>query len=104
MNLLDETVADLKEYGYTPKNVIAVGDLDEGYSTWDDFALRAKKINYDNRYGAVEINPDLTIWLDDGRFFERQEYNGSELWWRRSTCVPILPEKGKYNILYKEEE
>ena len=103
MNLLDETVADLKEYGYTPKNVIAVGDLDKGYSTWDDFALRAKKINYDNRYGAVEINTDLTIWLDDGRFFERQEYDGFEWWWRL-TGVPKLPKKGKYIILYGEEE
>ena len=43
MNLLDEAVADLKEYGYTPKNVIAVGDWSQGYSTWDDFALWAKK-------------------------------------------------------------
>ena len=103
MNLLDETVKDLKKYGYTPKNVIAVGDWNEGYSTWDDFASRAKKINYDNSYGAVEINPDLTIWLDNGNFFERQEYDGFEWWWRL-TGTPALPKKGKYNILYEEEE
>lgn len=102
MNLLDETVVDLKECGYTPKNVIAVGDWSQGYSTWDDFALRAKKINYDNSYGAVEINTDLIIWLDDGRFFERREYDGSE-WWELSS-VPKLPQKGKYSILYGEEE
>ena len=102
MNLLDETIADLKEYGYTPQNVIAVGDWNEGYSTWDDFESRAKKINYDNSYGAVEINTNLTIWLDDRNFFERQEYDGSE-WWRL-TGTPLLPKKGKYNILYEEEK
>lgn len=102
MNLLEETVENLKACGYTPQNVIAVGDWDWGYSTWDDFALRAGKINYNNGYGPVEINTDLTIWLDDGKFFERQEYDGSE-WWCLSG-VPELPQKGKYVILYGEEE
>lgn len=100
MNLLDETVEDLKVCGYTPQNVIAVGDRNKGYSTWDDFALRAEKINYDNSYGAVCINTDLTIWLDDGKFFERQEYDGLE-WWRL-IGTPSFPEKGKYAILYGE--
>ena len=52
--------------------------------------------------GAITSFCDRVIWLDDGKFFERQAYDGLE-WWRL-IGVPILPKKRKYNILYGEEK
>ena len=44
--------------------------------------------NYDAGYGGQEL--DGTIWLEDGRWLTRGEYDGSE-WWVLHT-VPPIPE------------
>lgn len=51
------------------------------------------KINfeYDDGYGGQFLYG--TVWLDDGSWLERGEYDGSE-WWEHKTC-PDIPNECK---------
>ena len=51
---------------------------------WESF-LNALDFKYDASYGAQGLFG--TVWLDDGLWLERGEYDGSE-WWE----LPELPE------------
>ena len=44
---------------------------------------------YDNGYGGQELFG--TVWLTDGTWLERGEYDGSE-WWEHKVC-PEIPEE-----------
>lgn len=63
--------------------------LKEGYST-QDFSefISEMDFNYDNGFGLQEL--DGTIWLMDGTWCTREEYDGSE-WWRYNKS-PTIPE------------
>ena len=62
--------------------------------TEEEFQQFLKDIdrNYDNGYGGQELYG--IIWLEDGTWLDRGEYDGSE-WWAYQRC-PIIP-----NILIK---
>lgn len=44
---------------------------------------------YDDGYGSQEL--DGTVWLQDGTWLDRGEYDGSEWWAHR--MLPIIPHK-----------
>ena len=46
--------------------------------------------DYDSGYGTQHVFG--VVWLDDGTWLERREYDGSERWVRRD-CPP-LPQRG----------
>lgn len=45
-----------------------------------------KAVDYDDGYGGQELFG--TIWLKDGSWYERAEYDGSE-WWVHRVCPPL---------------
>jgi hypothetical protein len=51
--------------------------------------LKALDFKYDNGYGGQQLSGE--IWLDDGTWMERGEYDGSE-WWEHRIC-PDIPEE-----------
>lgn len=90
MNLLKETIDELKASGKTESDVLWVGRSYRDYSrypeyecviyksTWEDFRSKAN-FEYDNGYGSNEIPMDLIVVGKDF-WLERAEYDGSE-WW-----------------------
>lgn len=84
MNLLKETIEDLKDHGLTEKDVLWVGSHN-AWITWENFKQIAD-IEYDSGYGSVEIPLDLMI-VGDGWWMERNEYDGSEGWQVRRTIT-----------------
>jgi hypothetical protein len=61
--------------------------LKEGYTEeeYNDF-LSKLDFEYDSGYGIQVL--DGTIWMQDGTWFDRGEYDGSE-WWAKRECPPI---------------
>ncbi len=53
--------------------------------------LNSLNFTYDNGFGGQELFG--TVWLNDGTWLERDEYDGSE-WWEHSKC-PEIPEELK---------
>lgn len=80
MNLGAETREVLDRYGYKLADVVSVTGCSQDAWTIENFLEVADGIEYDESYGAQEVNEMLTIWLADGSRFERGEYDGSE-WW-----------------------
>lgn len=80
MNLLKETIENIKDSGHKIEDIIFIGSEDSGHCcTWDQFKELAD-IEYDNGYGGQEIARDLIIVFSDGSRMWRNEYDGSE-WW-----------------------
>lgn len=89
MNLLTETIEDIKESGHSIKDVHFIGSKDGKYSiTWQEFEQLAD-IEYDNGYGAPEVATDLIIQFTDRSYLQRNEYDGSE-WWSYPKPLPLL--------------
>lgn len=79
MNLLEETIAVLKDYRKTPADVYWVGSSVSTYKTsWENFAAIANVI-YDDGWGSAEVSQALII-VGNTWWLERGEYDGSE-WW-----------------------
>jgi hypothetical protein len=80
MNLLEETIEDIKSSGHTEKDIIFIGSEQSGHScSWEEFKTLAD-IEYDCGFGAQEIATDLIIAFEDGSKMWRHEYDGSERW------------------------
>lgn len=77
-NLLQETLDDLERNHKTSQDVLFVANNDT-FCTWNQFEKVAKNYNYDNGFGGVEVDINLTIVGDDW-WLERHAYDGSE-WW-----------------------
>ena len=78
-------------YGYQwheekpiPKIMLSVNHTTEEYSNF----LQSLDFEYDNGYGGQELFG--TVWLKDGTWLSRGEYNGSE-WWNHN-ILPNIPE------------
>jgi hypothetical protein len=71
-------------YGEIVKKAI----LKQNYSE-EDYQRFLKDLNfsYDSGYGSQELFG--TVWLEDGTWLSREEYNGSE-WWEHN-FVPVIP-------------
>jgi len=80
VNLLEETIDDIKISGHTPEDIVFIGSEDTGHRcTWAEFQTLAN-IKYDAGFGAQEVASDLIIVFSDGARMERSEYDGSENW------------------------
>ena len=77
MNLLEETIGELKENGKSEDDVVWIGTKDIKIS-WDNFKEIAD-VNYDAGFGSSKVAGDLLI-VGKGFWMERCEYDGSE-WW-----------------------
>lgn len=79
VNFGDETFEMLTKHGYTRDNIDWIGNnffqIEEGW-----FWTLADNSNYDAGYGRPEMPGDIIIMMDDGTWFKRHEYDGSE-WW-----------------------
>lgn len=86
VNLLEETLNDLKESDKTSEDVHWVGSRDGKYAiSWQEFEKIADDEYYDG-YGGQEVATDLVVVGDDW-WLERHEYDGAE-WWEYKT-MPI---------------
>tara|TARA_Y100000590_G_C15483766_1_gene925012 strand:- start:526 stop:834 length:309 start_codon:yes stop_codon:yes gene_type:complete len=66
---------------------LSVGFTKKEYA---DF-IKKLDVEYDDGYGTQELHG--TIWLKDGTWMERGEYDGSE-WWNHQFC-PEIPKELK---------
>ena len=96
MNFLKETLDAITEAGKTPEYVVEVqwtavtgaNRSDRGYvavvetfgTTWDRFVKTITSVEYDEGFGAQEINSSLKIMFGDMSWLEREEYDGAERW------------------------
>ncbi len=98
MNLLNETIADIKESGHAIKDIVFIGS-ESGYKcSWKEFKILANK-EYDDGYGAQKVATDLIILFSDGQNMTRREYDGSE-WWEYSKPFKIPKEEKKIISLF----
>ena len=80
MNLLKETLDDIKESGHVINDIIYIGAEESGFCCeWDEYEIIAD-IEYDDGFGSQEIASDLIIVFSDGSKMWRHEYDGSEHW------------------------
>ena len=75
-----------EQWGATPYKA----NLKVGHTT-EEFLQFMDKLDfvYDNRYGTHELHG--TVWLEDGTWLVRKEYDGSE-WWEY-VFSPEIPEE-----------
>ena len=91
IRLYDEILDCLDEQMYTLDDIVSVSlnvpEYDENdeiirYHTENidvnKFLESSKDIKYDDGYGTTYIDISLRILMNDGGFFQRQEYDGSE--------------------------
>ncbi len=78
MNLLEETINQLKRHEKTFADVLWIGGNDFSI-TKDNFIQLAASAEYDCGYGSQEVADDLKIVGDDW-WLERHEYDGAESW------------------------
>jgi len=99
VNLLSETIMELRLHGKSEEDVRWVGSNDGKYAiTWDEFAKIAD-VEYDNDYGAYEVALDLVVVGDDW-WLERCEYDGKE-WWEFKS-LPKIAEGKKFSNVFDE--
>lgn len=88
INLADEIMSIFEYYGYTRNDIDWVGNSEFRVNVnW--FLALAEDTDYDNGYGWENIPHDLTIFMKDGCWFSRREYDGSE--WFVLNRVPEKP-------------
>jgi hypothetical protein len=90
-NLYEETLETIYNLGYTPDDIVHIGN--EAYGcTWKEFVSLAD-FTYSSGFGSAKVATDLVIVFDDGSYLSRGEYDGSE-WWEFHT-TPTIPENPK---------
>lgn len=85
VNLLEETLNELQDYGKTIEDVKWIG-TDKYIIPIERFVKIADQ-EYDNDYGGEEVCREIVV-VGDSWWLERGEYDGSE-WWD----FKILPSK-----------
>lgn len=70
--------------GETSSKRLKVGYSEEDYNKF----MESLDFEYDAGYGMQELGG--TVWLEDGSWLERAEYDGSE-WWTLKYC-PEIPD------------
>ena len=80
MNLLQETLDDIRRSGHKVEDIVFIGSEISGhYCTWDEYKKLAD-IEYDSGFGAQKVASDLVIVFNDKSKMWRHEYDGSESW------------------------
>lgn len=99
MNLLDETLAALKQGGKDAKTVTGVSICPGYWVGWAEFCVVAARCNYDSDEGH-EVLPTLKV-LGDGWWLER-EYHTDYLY--SDWVLRELPRQAGYNRLKPLQE
>lgn len=73
------------QYDVSEKKILKVNHTEEELNSF----LNSLDFNYDNGYGGQELFG--TVWMNDGTWLERGEYDGSE-WWEHKICPVINDE------------
>jgi hypothetical protein len=76
-----------KSYQYDnedPKFTLKVNHTDDEFQSF----LESLNFDYDSGYGRQELFG--TVWLEDGTWCTRGEYDGSE-WWEHNKKLPEIP-------------
>lgn len=77
-----------RDYTFDDSDDVSYIELKQGYTPINlDLFLSELDFNYDNGYGGQELFG--TVWLNNGVWLERGEYDGSE-WWEIKE-YPIIP-------------
>ncbi len=99
MNLLSETIEDIKDSGHKISEIIFIGSEHSGHScTWNEFTALANH-DYDNGFGAQKVADDLIIVFKDTAKMWRHEYDGSECW-NYSKPFKVPEDKKKITALF----
>ena len=86
MNLLSETLEDIKGSGHAPEDISFIGSKDGNYQcTWDEYKA-ISNIDYDAESREQEVASDLIIIFSDV-IMSRHEYDGSECWYFQPVFV-----------------
>lgn len=104
-NAYDELMSMLAVHCYTVDDIAWVADARYRLPL-PEFLDRLKDTNYYAGYGSVEFDPSIVVMLDDGSWFERAEYDGSEWWQYRyvPTCpVMVLSRGTEYSLICDEQ-
>jgi hypothetical protein len=88
INLLEETVAVIKNNGHSVNDVLYVGNMDASLRIDWATAEHVLNVDYDRDYGSQKIAKDLVVRFNDGGFLSRREYDGAE-WW--AFAPPFIP-------------
>lgn len=95
MNLLNETIEDIKNSGHEIADIVFIGSESSGHiCTWDEFTKLANQ-EYDSGFGAQEVAIDIIIVFNDKTKMWRHEYDGSENW---DYSTPFEEPKAKNKI------
>lgn len=101
MNLLQETIKSIREFGHFQDDIIFIGLEKSGSScSWDEFAELANE-EYYNGSGAQEVVGDLIIVFSNGDRMYRCQYDGEE-WWNISRPLVIPTVKKPINSLFND--
>ena len=99
MNLIEETISDIKNSNHIEQDVNWVGSSDGKYAMpWNEFKQHFKGIDYSCNYGTQEIASDLVVVFNDGTWLERAEYDGSE-WWAYKKQPSINREHSSFSVI-----
>lgn len=99
LNILNENSLTIKAALIFKKSYYAKNDIEAflkvNYTIGDlvNF-LETLDFEYNNGYNTQELYG--TVWLTNGNWIERGEYDGSE-WWEYKTC-PEIPDELKESI------
>ncbi len=85
MNFLQETERAIIGSGHRVKDIVFIGTEGGLACSWARFREMAN-VEYDNSYGAQEVDAGLKIVFADQEYLSRGEYDGSE-WWEH--CRPV---------------
>lgn len=100
MNLLKETKELLQRYNVDENDIEQI-QLKDCTCTWDEFKQLAVDVDYNNGYGKIYINQDLTIIGSDW-WISRREYDGAEYWWfNKKPKLIVESENKKITSLYE---
>jgi len=87
-------------YEYDTENITRVMVLHSSYDGEEkDIFMRELNFKYDNGYGGQNLFG--LVWLADGTWLARGEYDGAE-WWEHKVC-PKIPDE-LLNVLQKQEK
>lgn len=102
INFLEETEMYMFKLGYFWSDVSFISGKEFSISV-ENFREVAANADYDPGYGAPEVAEDLVIVFNDGCWFDRREYDGSE-WWAYN-IVPKKPDsERKIHALVVEQK
>lgn len=73
---------------FEEKSEVKILNLDYSVKDYENF-LESMDFEYDNGYGIQELHG--VVWLEDGTWLTRGEYDGSE-WWVHNV-IPEIPKE-----------